>query len=421
MTLLSRLLNLDNKTSDIDIVNNIKNYIIENITLDNIVAYYNEGKYSAFDEASNDVFFKLILVPNNLSIKDTWLINNLYTKEMNRAYNVVIRRNYDSIPLYAINENIVACADEILSINREQTGDILRQAIISSTHLRDSVLTYKIIDKNSFQIEADTYVLEDCLDDYKLAVEFEYRNHFKDAPIKASEHKKSYNIASFTDEHGYYIRGTIVLGGAELLNTVKEYIYTTKFIYDFMNRRYRVINKSNYNDDLEIAAMILNIKALDILTTNGYRLLGTVLYKDRVEITNLVDINYDKEYIVILESAVNKLDIQLIKELIKYVVTDMHESMYKVFTKYFYNMQIKGDIHVAKPSYVELAYKLIESTYQQELCNCNINIVYGNKTMKQDIENLLHITNVENLHNIAVNSLDSYNKLMGEIYNEITQ
>lgn len=39
MTLLSRLLNLDNKTSDIDIINNIKNYIIENITLDDIVAY----------------------------------------------------------------------------------------------------------------------------------------------------------------------------------------------------------------------------------------------------------------------------------------------------------------------------------------------------------------------------------------------
>ena len=423
MTLLNSLLNLSNKTLDIDIANTIKNYVIDSITLDNITAYYSEGRFDKYSN-NNDVFFKLILVPKNMDINDTWLIDNLHNREMNGAYNIIIHRNYDSIALYAINENIVLYADEQLSINREQLGNVLSQSIIYSEHLRDSVLIYKKIDKDSFQIEVDTYVLEPIMDDYNLAIEFEYRTHFKNKPIKANTSKKNYNIYSFTDDYGYYIRGTVVLGGMEIFNNIKRLVYNEKLVYDLIDKEYRTIDKSNYNDDTELAVMILKIDALNIMTKYGYRIVGTILFKDNVEVTDLIDINYKYKHIVILESAVNKLDIQLIKELMKYVITNIKNNLdvNKLFTPYFYSMQILGDISVDKPYYVELAYKLMELGYQETLYNCNINIVYGNDTMEQDITKLSEVLNL-NMNNIynKIKSLNEYNKLMEMICNEITK
>lgn len=421
MALLNKLLNLSNKTSDIDIANTIKKYVIDSITLDSIVAYYNEGEFNKYSN-NNDVFFKLILVHKNMNIRNTWLIDNLHNREMNGAYNIIIRRNYDSIALYAINENVVLYADEQLSINREQLGNVLSQSIIYSEHLRDSVLMYKKIDKDSFQIEVDTYVLEPIMDDYNLAIEFEYRTHFKNEPIKANINKKNYSIYSFTDNCGYYIRGTVVLGGIEIFNNVKGLIYNKKLVYDLKNKEYRTIDKSNYNDDTELAVMILKIDALNIMTKYGYRIVGTILFKDNVEVTDIIDINYEYKHIIIFESAINKLDIQLIKELMTYVITDINNNLdiNKLFTPYFYSMQILGDISVNKPYYVELAYKLMELGYQETLYNCNISIVYGNDTMEQDIIKLLEVLNIKNIYN-KVESIDEYNKLMEMLYNEITK
>lgn len=426
-SLMERLTNIDAATSDICIVNTIYNYFVDNINLDNILAYYQEGRFNKRETTEDEVFFKLIVIPSKMSIKNTWLIENLDDKDKDNIHNVIIKRKFDSIPLFALNESIVPYPSECLSINRYQGEPILKQSILSENNLKDSVLDYKKAGDDFFYIGVDSILLTDILEynDYDLAIEFEYKNHSKEQPIKAAKAEKKYKIKSLTDDYGYYINGTIRIGGAKLLHNIINNITKDIKVYNLIEHKEQALNRSNYNDDIGLNVMLLELKALKVIEEHGYQILGDKLYKDGVSIDNgILNINYDRGYIVLLESTLNSIDIGLLKELNHYRIPIKNIKINKknCFNTYFYRYHILGDIYVAnyEPQYIKLVNRLLTDNYKRSLLTNRINIRYIEGDNYNDLDKLVRTLGLDKHNfNLKVNNFEEYESLMEKIYNAI--
>lgn len=387
-------------------------------TIDNFFKAYNNDNYlpGIYREGSlvssigknADFYAKLIIRPMNLKLTKSWLKSaeegnfvdgSEDITESDIVYNLITRKRFYHSDLYTLNPNLIEVNDYIY----EKIQD--NKNVANLVYFNSVYSTYEwpvLIEKNDDEILIFKQALSELINSkinlysqYKLSVEFEYRD--KEHIIKEKEDV-------FSDK--YFIHNTTAEDRTDLVGTIDlEFIMpkinNLNIMTNAISGDLRKINESNWNDDMDAGLIVFNKRCLDFLKKRyvfvEYHMIDLFSQK-----SILVDILDDK--VVFWEGEFNQLPYDIKKQLEIYNVRVKSNS---IISKPMYEWQLKGNINYDKFEfpYQKIAKYIFENHFllAYEL-KCNLDRPKNKTDFVEKINNILRILNI-NIEDIKCNEL----------------
>lgn len=388
--MLDKLKSVETKESLVEV---IINQFEELVKGDYMPAIIKDGELSSESENSEDFYLKLVIVPKDTIIEETWLQGNLnmtdtfYEKEL-LAYNLVVYKNFKHEKIYQYNPQLFN-DEEIWET--DQTSLVFAQQNIEDSKSYETIPVFQFEEKNKKEI---LYINSKVLDrlnfftpytpDFELCLEFEYRFSGDMDRLKSEEttltndsYRGFITISNNRDrknkmmERGFtHVQGTIVINIDEILTKTKTKNKISEIkVVNLDDSLIRNLNKNNYNDDTNAGLVVFSKECIDILKEE-YHYNGLSLIPKRTEQRGvLIDILDD--IVVFWEGEFNKFPKEIQDQLLAYNLIDRTEN---IISKFMYTWQLEAN------------FKFMESALPNQQLGSYTYEHYNNKAISNNLE-----------------------------------
>lgn len=357
--MLSKLKNITSKEV---LVKVIVEQFEELIKGDYIPAVIKEGNLLNEFENSEDFYLKLIVVPKEKVIEDSWLQGNLnmsdiYGNDDVSAHNLVVYKNFKHEKIYQYNPQLY---NDDMIWESDQVSLVFAQQNIEDSRTYNTIPVFKFEDNNNKDILLiNSKVLENLnffskfTQIFELCLEFEYR--FSEGEKRIESAKEKFNTKTYrgfirvenntnridkSTENGFTrVQGSIVIDINEIMKKNRKESSEIKVV-NFDSSVIRDLNRNNYNDDTNAGLVVFKNECIDILKKE-YHYNGINLIPKRTE-QQAVIVDILDDIVVFWEGEFNRLPEEIQKELVAYNLTNRTE---KIISKFMFTWQLEANFN----------------------------------------------------------------------------
>ena len=384
-----------------EIISTIKEFYKSYDNNNYIPGIYKEGSLLSSSDKYADYYAKLIIRPINHKLTNSWVKTNLEgnfvdgssdVDESAFIYNLVTMKRYYKNELFTLNP-ILYNSNEYIFEKIQDNKNVCNLIYFDSTFSTHEwpVLLSNDNDDNNILILKKT--ISDYVNDkpniyphYKLSVEFEYRD--KKHIISETDNKSS---------NHYYIYNTTASDRTNIVGTIDlNFVLPNHNDLDIMvnsiDGRFRKIDESNWNDDMDAGLIVFDHKCLIELKKRyifvEYHMIDLFNQK-----SCLVDI-YDKK-VIFWEGEFNQLPYDVKKSLERYNIRKPETG---IISRPMYEWQLKANMFYDKFEYPyqKLAKNLYENYFDvlTEL-KCNLDLPNDKTEFIDRINDILKILDLK--------------------------
>ena len=319
-------------------VKSIFDLFYDNCVKERIPALIDLG--SIFDKNSDyeELYVKLVLVPNGEKIQKTWIKDNLSPSSTNvfgdefdsRCHNLVVQFNYNGVQKYGFN-SILLSSDDMIYVDFND-GEVIHQAYNAYDRIKKPRILQK--ENTSEKILTVSFLaLEDLLNEgydgsFDLYADFEFRKYTDNYQGEVGEFEEldgryyityDSNTPVLREENKaplLWIQGSKKLDSVRLKQCLNEETDIALSVISLDTQKIRPHNPKNYNDDINAGLVPFSYDCIDLLK-QYYLVYGLLLIPKRDDIPQVM-IDFVDDYIVFWEGEYNKLPLEIKNELINY-------------------------------------------------------------------------------------------------------
>lgn len=393
-----------------EIIEEIKNFYKAYDNNNYIPGIYKEGSLLSSSNKYADYYAKLIIRPINHKLTNSWTKGNLEgnfidgSYEINESaciYNLITLKKFYKNEIYTLNPCLYEASDYIYEKIQDNKNvcNLVYFNSTFSTHEWPVLISEKNDDNNILVLKRSIadYVNNKphIFPQYKLSVEFEYRDKVHIISETKDISSDSYYIHNTTADDRTNLVGTIDL------NLVIPILNDLDIMVNSIDGSFRKINESNWNDDVDAGLIVFDKKCLTELKMRyifvEYHMID--LFNQN---SSLVDIINNR--VVFWEGEFNQLPYDIKKSLEKY---NIKKPSTGIISKPMFEWQLNANIDYDKYEYPyqKLSKYLYENYYNilTEL-KCNMDLPNNKNEFVERINNVLKILNL-NIDDIEKNEL----------------
>ena len=324
-------MNLYSKSTNETISNILDHYYLK-FKEKYIVGILNEGKISNEEE----LYIKLVLVPQNTDIGRTWLKENLTCNVENNIHNVITRYNYNYKFIYGLSPILIGNHNIVLT---DQDNNNTISAIYNESKKINKPRAVYFEDSNIYvyhKLIREYIPVDGFTNEFDLYIEVDYKK-----TIDLDENLHTINCEEKIDNgfvNYYYCKSMI-----ESNKTLFRLLFTHKFDYSKLpilqeakidndikvvsleNNVIRPLDKTNYNDDINAGFVVFSKECINILHKHFYFYDLKLIPKNNSVEGILYD--YLDDCIVFWEGEFNKLPEEIIEQIKKYNLSNKTEGI----------------------------------------------------------------------------------------------
>lgn len=384
-----------------EIVNCIKSFYHSYDKDNYIPGIYKEGSFLITKKEDNngEFYAKLIIRPKNMGIKQTWLKSNLEygfvdgsdyhetIDDSNFIYNLIVQKNFYRNSIYTLNPYLYNDNNSYIYEKIQDTKNVSNLVYYNNTFSTNEWPVLISKDDNEILLLKEAisdyiYSEEHCYPQYKLAVEFEYRDKINIIEDFNEYRENDCLISKEKRDDFIWLLGTIDI----------EFIVprdrNLNIITNQLNGNIRKINESNWNDDTDAGLIVFNKKCIKYLRKR-YIFIELSMIDMHTKDSTLIDFVGDK--IVFWEGEFNKLPFEVKKKLEKY---NIRKKCNNIISYAMFEWQLNCNLNYDKYEYPyqKIGKKIFEKYFDIAFeSRISLEIPETAEELRMKINNLLKI------------------------------